>query len=451
MQHKFFSLLISFGYIGSCLAQSAADNARPLPTPNALPSPLEQPAPANLPAPGSAAPATAGAATANPNQAQPAQPVPCEQTQVAVLGYHDFSSTKAVTDMRMRTEEFRKQMQAIRDSGYRVISLSEFAQWKSGKLQLPPFCVLITIDDGWKSVYTDAYPILKEFGYPFVIFAYTNFINNGGATLTHEMLGEMIANGATLQSHSTSHPYPSKVKAAARKGAEEFHNFLKGEMLDSKTTLEQISKQPVYAYCYPGGYNNADIHAKGLEFGYQLLFTVNPTKTKFADNNAAIPRHIIYGNLDSTFTNALRFSSTVGTASAPPTSAGGNTTPGATGNATVHAPAKNPSFPLAVTPAPGSSDADRLATISIPLEALGDYDVSSLELSVTGFGKVPASYNPDTKVLSWKPVRPLRHNVIEAVLRFKKPQEKTWQTPLSWQFSTKSSLQEPQVKGLIQP
>ncbi|UQT43947.1 polysaccharide deacetylase family protein [Akkermansia muciniphila] len=33
---------------------------------------------------------------------------------------------------------------------------------------------MITIDDGWKSVYTDAYPILKETGFPFTIFPYTN-------------------------------------------------------------------------------------------------------------------------------------------------------------------------------------------------------------------------------------------------------------------------------------
>jgi len=442
--------MIGLGYMGSCLAQSSAPANPANPSSNGLPSPIEQPSPASMPAPATKVPAGNAAASPVAN-AQNNTPVPCEQTQVAVLGYHDFSATKSVTDMRMRTEEFRKQMQAIRDSGYRVISLAEFAQWKSGKLQLPAYCVLITIDDGWKSVYTDAYPILKEFGYPFVIFAYTNFINNGGATLTHEMLTEMIANGATLQSHSTSHPYPSKVKGAARKGAEEFHNFLKGEMLDSKTALEQISKQPVYAYCYPGGYNTADIHAKGLEFGYQLLFTVNPTKSKFSDNNAAIPRHIIYGNLASTFTNALRFSSPASVSANTQAGGAGSGSASGGGTSSGNAPAKNPAFPLAVSPAPGSTDADRLATINVPLEALGDYDINTLELTVTGFGKVPASYNPETKVLSWKPVRPLRHNIIEAVLRFKKPQETNWQPALSWQFSTKSSLQEQPVKGLIKP
>lgn len=47
--------------------------------------------------------------------------------------------------------------------------MKEFLEWKLGDRQLPAKCVMITIDDGWKSVYTDAYPILKETGFPFTI------------------------------------------------------------------------------------------------------------------------------------------------------------------------------------------------------------------------------------------------------------------------------------------
>lgn len=40
--------------------------------------------------------------------------------------------------------------------------MKDFLDWKLGDKQLPAKCVLITIDDGWKSVYTDAYPILRK-------------------------------------------------------------------------------------------------------------------------------------------------------------------------------------------------------------------------------------------------------------------------------------------------
>ena len=52
-----------------------------------------------------------------PQKPQPAPapgkgvPVNRDQTRVAVLGYHNFSKTAPVSDMLMRTEEFRKQME----------------------------------------------------------------------------------------------------------------------------------------------------------------------------------------------------------------------------------------------------------------------------------------------------------------------------------------------------
>ena len=49
-----------------------------------------------------------------------------DQTRVAILGYHNFSKTAPVTDMLMRTSDFRKQMEYIRDAGLTVISMPEF-------------------------------------------------------------------------------------------------------------------------------------------------------------------------------------------------------------------------------------------------------------------------------------------------------------------------------------
>ena len=85
-----------------------------------------------------------------------ARVVPREQTRVAVLGYHNFSNTKPVSEMLMRTTEFQEQMEYIHKAGLRVISMQEFLDWRLGKRQLPARCVLITLDDGWRRLYTDA-------------------------------------------------------------------------------------------------------------------------------------------------------------------------------------------------------------------------------------------------------------------------------------------------------
>ena len=118
------------------------------PIPNAEPIPGET----NLHAPVQ----PAGPVPVIPPTAFSPVPVPQHETRVAILGYHDFSRTLPATEMRMNTDVFRAQMQALKASGVPVISMKEFLEWKLGSRQLPAKCVMITIDDGWKSVYTDA-------------------------------------------------------------------------------------------------------------------------------------------------------------------------------------------------------------------------------------------------------------------------------------------------------
>ena len=78
--------------------------------------------------------------------------VPRDQTRVAVLGYHNFSKKAPVSQMLLRTSEFREQMEYLRRAGITVISMKEFLEWRLGTRTLPARCALITLDDGWKSV-----------------------------------------------------------------------------------------------------------------------------------------------------------------------------------------------------------------------------------------------------------------------------------------------------------
>jgi peptidoglycan/xylan/chitin deacetylase (PgdA/CDA1 family) len=155
-----------------------------------------------------AAPASGGAEPEPASPSLPAAPKPPapDKTRVAILGYHAFSETEPETEMRIRTSKFRAQLEVIRDLGLSVISLDQFIRWKDGELDLPGKCVMITIEDGWKSVYTDAWPIFQEFGYPFAVFLYKNYVEGGDRSLTKAMIREMMKNGMTIGSHSVSHP-----------------------------------------------------------------------------------------------------------------------------------------------------------------------------------------------------------------------------------------------------
>jgi len=57
----------------------------------------------------------------------------------------------------------------LKDHGYHVVSIDDLINAGSGQKALPEKAVLITFDDGLKSIYTRVYPLLKVFNYPVVV------------------------------------------------------------------------------------------------------------------------------------------------------------------------------------------------------------------------------------------------------------------------------------------
>ena len=313
----------------------------------------------------------------------PAVIVPTDQTQVAVLGYHNFSNSKPVTEMLMRTTEFREQMETIRKLKLRVISMQEFCDWRQGKLRLPARCILITLDDGWKSVYTDAFPVLKEYGYPFTLFLYTKYLSGHGDSMTPEMIREMQAHGATVGSHSTSHYYPSRWKHAEAQGKDFFRAFMDVEMGDSQKKLSELFGV-INTYCYPGGFVTPAIVESLPGYGYVAAFTVIPGKVHADEDMMRIHRYMVFGTDSSIFQRAVNFGKGDGSALKISKKSSGSLPP----------------FP--VFPAAGSKVSEDLEQISAQLGTIENLDFSSVQMRVSGFGRVPAQLDPAARVVQWK-------------------------------------------------
>src|SRR5256885_12857277 len=70
-------------------------------------------------------------------------------------------------------------MQELKNHNIAVIGMQDFLAWKRREKSIPPHAAIITIDDGYKSAYEVAWPILKKYGYPFTLFIYTEGIRGG--------------------------------------------------------------------------------------------------------------------------------------------------------------------------------------------------------------------------------------------------------------------------------
>lgn len=124
-----------------------------------------------------------------------------------ILQYHHFGDdTPPSTSITMN--QFKRHLAYLAENKYSVWPLDKILSHLKGQKPLPDNCVAITIDDAYVSVYEKAYPLLKEYGYPFTVFVPTEGVDGGiKSYLTWKQMREMQRYEAVFASHSHSHDY----------------------------------------------------------------------------------------------------------------------------------------------------------------------------------------------------------------------------------------------------
>lgn len=341
-----------------------------------------------------------------------------KSAQVAVLGYHEFVSGKPGNPMQIGIDRFREQMQALRDARIAVIGMPDFLAWRRGEKDIPDPSVVITMDDGWKSVHQLALPVLKEFRYPFTVFLYKRFVNGGGKSMTIAEIRELMAAGGTVGSHSVSHPYKNRIDGMFRKSQEEGDAFLRMEMKDSRQFLEDLIGQPVTTYAYPGGYHSEREEAIGREAGYEAMFTVNPAKVTWDTPASALGRYIVIGT-DPTDANFRRAISSRGTSQGE----------------LVKQLLGGPDGESLVTtrPEPNATVAQRRPLIEVDVSRLEGIDPASITMKIAGFGPVPADYDAKRGVISHQVQQTMRTSECQVFVTFRRKAEPKTDS-VSWRF-----------------
>lgn len=344
-------------------------------------------------------------ATPSPTPEPTPTPEPIDKTaQVVVLCYHRFENPPKDA-LALSITEFREQMQTLKDQGIAVIPMADFLAWRRGEKNIPPRSAVITIDDGYNDAYTQAWPVLKEFGYPFTMYVYTNYISAGGRSITWDQLKEMRDAGVDIGSHTVAHDNLVKPKRAKDVP---YDQFLMNELQGSKALIEQHLGIQVKTLAYPFGIHNENVMTQGLAAGYEALFTVEGKKNGYDVNPAAIGRYAIQSGHPIIFKAATSF----GSASLAPTTA----VPGAPGVAPALQKGSIPTLPVG-----GTTIADQLPKIEADLSSMGNVDPKSIEMRISGFGQVSAVYDPATKKLSYQPVQRLREKVTTVAISAKGP------------------------------
>ena len=113
---------------------------------------------------------------------------------------------------------------------------------------LPQRSVVITIDDGYKSVYDIAFPVLKQYGFTASLFIYTDFVA-GGSAMTWNQIREMKEAGFEIGSHSLSHADLGKKKP--NESNKDYIRKITQEIVHSKEIIDKKLNQDTILFAFP--------------------------------------------------------------------------------------------------------------------------------------------------------------------------------------------------------
>ena len=334
----------------------------------------------------------------------PAKPLVDQNAEVIVLGYHRFVNKVRRPDTEITPAAFEAQMKELQDRQISVIKMQDFFAWKRGEKTIPPHSAVITIDDGYKSGYEVAWPILKKYGYPVTMFIYTEGIKpgrySGGESMSWEQLAEMRDAGVDIQAHSVTHqdlrkpPYDRLAKR--RLAQSEYEPWLENEVAGSKQTIEQKLGVKVNCFAVPYGFYNEHVKEVAMKAGFEALFTVYGQKLTYGSPLDSLGRYMIEANKPKVFAEAVNFS--------------GMATGGSVPVAEVSA------VTLGVQPADGETVKTAAPMIKANLAGFGPIDQGTVQMRISGLGLVSANYDPKTQNVSYQIPQKLRDKTCTVII-----------------------------------
>lgn len=101
---------------------------------------------------------------------------------ITVLVYHhilkkeDIKGRWANNEAVISTKDFEKQMRYLYENDFNILSLEEFLRYKEKNIKPPKKSILLTFDDGYKSNFVYAYPVLKKYKFKAALFLITSML-----------------------------------------------------------------------------------------------------------------------------------------------------------------------------------------------------------------------------------------------------------------------------------
>ena len=220
-----------------------------------------------------------------------------DRRQLAILSYHKIGDPPPDgwhTWFYVPEKIFVKQLKYLRDDGWEIVNLRTMLQSLEDSKFLPSKAVLLTFDDGYKSMLTTAAPWLKRFGHPAVVFVPTHYIGQMNTFDSGIEPDEPICDWDDLRALESAHVSVQSHGVTHRRFSELSSSKQWQDILLSKQTLENGLGKSVECLAFPCGDPGTDQFRTCAELeraGYAAAFLYGTGVARTPINNRfLIPR-----------------------------------------------------------------------------------------------------------------------------------------------------------------
>ena len=217
--------------------------------------------------------------------------VPREAT-VPILMYHHVGEPPPDADaigldLTVLPDQFEAQLAYLSEEGYQTIYLSDLIMHLQMGYPLPPKPIVITFDDGYHDVFTNAYPLLKEYGLVATFFIITSLPDEGReGYLSWAEIKALHAAGMEIGSHTYTHP--------DLRGQP--YDYVVWQVLGSKEAIEARIKEPVRLFSYPSGRYDQQVVEVLRSTGYWGAVAIGQEAHQSSDRTFELQRIRVRGS-----------------------------------------------------------------------------------------------------------------------------------------------------------
>ena len=225
-------------------------------------------------------------------KSNPSAPLDEDGVRIPILMYHHFADDDSPGTI-ISAANFEKQLKILSDEGYTAISFQELCNFVYDGAGLPERPFIITIDDGYLSVYETAFPILSKYDMKATVFIIG--VSHGKSLYKDTQYPiiprfgdaealEMTRSGViSIQSHSYDmHQHEPYEPGPFRKGVlqrgdesdEEYVEAFKADFGQAADQIEAMTGARPFVFSYPFGISDSRTDSLLRDMGVKVTLTI---------------------------------------------------------------------------------------------------------------------------------------------------------------------------------